>query len=146
MAARTRFLLTILFFASATLACGGSNNNPAGPTPPSAPFATTDLRVGTGTEATLGRNISVHYTGWLYDPSRPEGKGNQFDTSAGRGPFSFVLGTTVITGWNQGIPGMRVGGARRLVIPPELAYGGTPRQGIPANSTLVFDVELLAVQ
>lgn len=144
MASRVRFILWLLFLASTAAACGG--NDTTGPTPPRAPFSATDLRVGTGAEATLGRNISVHYTGWLYDPSRPDGKGNQFDTSAGRGPFSFVLGTTVITGWNQGIPGMRVGGARRLVIPPELAYGATPRQGIPANSTLVFDVELLAVQ
>lgn len=134
--------LALLAFSAA--ACGG--NSSTSPTPPRAAFSATDVRVGTGTEATVGRRISVNYTGWLYDPSRPEGKGQQFDSSAGRGPFSFVLGTTVITGWNQGIPGMRVGGLRRLVIPPELGYGSQAQQGIPANSTLVFDVELLDVQ
>jgi FKBP-type peptidyl-prolyl cis-trans isomerase FkpA len=85
----------------------------------------------------------VSYTGWLYDPARPESKGTQFDSSS---MFSFVLGTgNVIRGWDLGVVGMRVGGLRRLTIPPELAYGSAARTGIPANSTLVFDVMLLNV-
>jgi FKBP-type peptidyl-prolyl cis-trans isomerase len=105
--------------------------------------------VGTGTSATTLRQVSVNYTGWLYDPAQPENKGRQFDTSTGRGPFSFVLGTgAVIRGWDQGVVGMRVGGRRRLVIPPELAYGsqGAGNGAIPPNATLVFDIELLNVQ
>jgi FKBP-type peptidyl-prolyl cis-trans isomerase FkpA len=101
-----------------------------------------DVKVGTGPEATAGHTVVVHYTGWL-----PDGK--KFDSSRDRGePFSFPLGEgQVITGWDQGVAGMKVGGQRKLVIPPDLGYGG---QGappdIPPNSTLVFDVELLGVQ
>ncbi|MBI2189857.1 MAG: FKBP-type peptidyl-prolyl cis-trans isomerase [Acidobacteria bacterium] len=109
--------------------------------------AATDLRVGTGVEAVAGRTLTVHYTGWLYAPTQPDQKGQQFDSSAGRAPFSFVLGAgRVIQGWERGVPGMRVGGLRRLVIPPELGYGAQGAPGIPPNSTLVFDVELLDVQ
>jgi FKBP-type peptidyl-prolyl cis-trans isomerase len=92
--------------------------------------------------------VTVNYTGWLYAPTQPEQKGQQFDTSIGRTPFVFVVGAgRVIQGWDRGVPGMRVGGLRRLVIPPDLAYGaqGAP-PNIPPNATLVFDVELLAVQ
>jgi FKBP-type peptidyl-prolyl cis-trans isomerase len=94
------------------------------------------------------RRITVNYTGWLYDPTRPEQKGSQFDTSAGRAPFTFTLGVgQVIQGWDQGVSGMKVGGLRRLVIPPERGYGanGSPPV-IPPNATLVFDIELLDVQ
>jgi FKBP-type peptidyl-prolyl cis-trans isomerase FkpA len=90
----------------------------------------------------------VNYTGWLYDPGQAENKGRQFDSSVGRQPFAFRLGAGgVIRGWDQGLVGMRVGGQRRLVIPPELGYGagGNP-PAIPSNATLVFDVELLDVQ
>src|SRR4051812_20952518 len=112
------------FALVALLAAGCGSATPVSPTTPGAPFSQTDLRVGTGTEATAGRVITVNYTGWLYDTSQIENKGRQFDTSAGRGPFSFTLGAgTVIRGWDQGVVGMRVGGMRRLVIPPELAYG-----------------------
>jgi peptidylprolyl isomerase/FKBP-type peptidyl-prolyl cis-trans isomerase FkpA len=103
--------------------------------------------VGTGTEATAGRRVTVHYTGWLYDPSQAQNKGRQFDSSVGGQPFTFTLGAnTVIRGWEQGVPGMRVGGQRRLTIPPELGYGaaGSPPV-IPPNATLVFDVEAIAV-
>ena len=101
----------------------------------------TDIQVGTGDEATSGRQVDVHYTGWLTD-------GKKFDSSLDRGePFSFALGGgQVIQGWDQGVVGMKVGGKRKLTIPPELGYG---RQGaggvIPPNATLVFEVELLAV-
>jgi FKBP-type peptidyl-prolyl cis-trans isomerase FkpA len=132
--------------ALAGSACGGGDS-PTSPSQPSAPFSQTDLRAGTGTEATAGRTATVNYTGWLYDPARPENKGTQFDTSAGRGPFAFRLGAgQVIRGWDQGVVGMKVGGARRLVLPPELAYGSTGSGPIPPNATLVFDVDLLDVQ
>jgi FKBP-type peptidyl-prolyl cis-trans isomerase FkpA len=92
--------------------------------------------------------VRVNYTGWLYDLSRPEQKGQQFDSSAGREPFEFLLGSgQVIPGWDRGVAGMKVGGQRRLIIPPDLAYGATGAGGvIPPNATLVFDVELLDVQ
>ena len=110
-------------------------------------FSSTDLRTGTGTEATSGRTVTVHYTGWLYAAGASDNKGTQFDTSAARGPFAFVLGARqVIAGWDQGVAGMRVGGMRRLVIPPNLGYGSTANGPIPGNSTLVFDIELLSVQ
>ena len=104
--------------------------------------------MGTGAEATTGKRASVNYTGWLYDPAQHEQKGRQFDTSVGRGPFAFTLGAgQVIRGWDQGVVGMKVGGQRRLIIPPELAYGasGAGNGAIPPNATLVFDIELLDV-
>lgn len=125
----------------------------AAPQPPPAPEATllvTDLVKGVGDEALPGMTVVVHYTGWLYDPAAKDHHGRQFDSSRERGqPFSFPLGAgRVIRGWEQGIPGMKVGGTRRLVIPPELAYGekGAGRGVIPPDATLLFDVELLAVE
>ena len=100
-----------------------------------------DLVVGTGAEATSGQNVDVHYTGWLTD-------GQKFDSSVDRGrPFSFPLGGgRVIKGWDQGVVGMRVGGKRRLTIPPHLGYGVRGAGSvIPPNATLVFEVELLGV-
>ncbi|NCY26353.1 MAG: FKBP-type peptidyl-prolyl cis-trans isomerase [Alphaproteobacteria bacterium] len=109
---------------------------------------TTDTTIGTGAEATAGQQISVHYTGWLYDPAAPENKGRKFDSSRDRGqPFEFTLGVgQVIGGWDQGFAGMKVGGSRTLVIPPELGYGARGAGGvIPPNATLLFEVELLGV-
>ena len=109
---------------------------------------TTDTTIGTGAEATSGQQISVHYTGWLYDPAAPENKGRKFDSSRDRGPpFEFTLGVgQVIGGWDQGFAGMKVGGSRTLVIPPELGYGARGAGGvIPPNATLLFEVELLGV-
>lgn len=127
--------------------CGGNDSNPSSPSLPGAPFSQTDLRVGTGADASAGKRLTVHYTGWLYDPTQPEQKGRQFDTSVGRQPFGFTLGAgAVIRGWDQGFAGMKVGGQRRLVIPPDLAYGSTGAGSIPPNATLVFDVELLDAQ
>ena len=108
-----------------------------------------DVRAGTGAEAQPGRNVVVHYTGWLYDASRPDRKGAQFDSSRDRNePFSFNLGAgEVIQGWDQGVTGMRVGGQRTLTIPPGLGYGARGAGGvIPPNATLLFDVELLDVR
>ncbi|HLL05739.1 MAG TPA: FKBP-type peptidyl-prolyl cis-trans isomerase [Myxococcaceae bacterium] len=100
-----------------------------------------DLTVGTGAEApTSGRSVVVHYTGWLAN-------GTKFDSSRDRGQtFTFVVGKgDVIKGWDEGVPGMKVGGKRKLVIPASLAYGSTARGSIPANSVLVFDVELISI-
>jgi FKBP-type peptidyl-prolyl cis-trans isomerase FkpA len=127
--------------------CGGDDDPTVGPTPTpttSAPYSQTDLVVGTGATAAPGNQVTVAYTGWLHDSSRPDAKGTQFDSSPS---FQFRLGTgQVIRGWDQGVPGMRVGGQRRLVIPPELAYGSTGRPPIPPNATLVFDITLNNVQ
>jgi len=109
----------------------------------------TDVKVGTGTEATAGKIVSVHYTGWLYDAAAPDHHGAKFDSSRDRGqPFQFPLGGgQVIQGWDQGVVGMKVGGQRTLVIPAELGYGARGAGGvIPPNATLMFDVELLGVQ
>ena len=133
----------ILILALSASACGGSDSAPSTVTPPSAPYSATDLREGTGATATQGRTVTVSYTGWLYDPTKPESKGTQFDTSAS---FSFQLGVgRVIAGWDQGVVGMKVGGQRRLIIPPNLGYGQQMVGTIPPNSTLVFDVMLLNV-
>jgi FKBP-type peptidyl-prolyl cis-trans isomerase FkpA len=108
----------------------------------------TDTVVGKGKEAVAGKTVDVHYTGWLHDPAAKGNRGKQFDSSKGRGPFSFPLGAgRVIKGWDEGVAGMKVGGKRTLVIPPELGYGARGAGGvIPPNATLVFDVELLGVK
>ena len=110
----------------------------------------TDVVPGVGEEALPGKVVIVHYTGWLYDPAAKDQRGRKFDSSRDRGqPLSFPLGAgRVIRGWEQGLPGMKVGGTRRLVIPPSLAYGarGAGNGVIPPNATLLFDVELLAVE
>ncbi len=108
-----------------------------------------DQQVGEGTEAVAGKPVVVHYTGWLYDESAADNKGNKFDSSRDRNdPFMFNLGAgQVIKGWDQGVAGMKVGGQRTLIIPAELGYGARGAGGvIPPNATLVFDVELLDVQ
>jgi FKBP-type peptidyl-prolyl cis-trans isomerase FkpA len=108
-----------------------------------------DTKQGTGTEAVAGKPVAVHYTGWLYDPARPDGKGKKFDSSVDRGePFVFPLGGgRVISGWDQGVAGMKVGGKRTLVIPASMGYGDRGAGGvIPPNATLIFDVELLEVR
>ena len=108
----------------------------------------TDVKLGTGAEAVAGKNVSVHYTGWLYDETAPDHKGKKFDSSRDRGqPFEFPLGAgNVIKGWDVGVAGMKVGGQRTLIIPSEMGYGARGAGGvIPPNATLVFDVELLGV-
>jgi hypothetical protein len=107
-----------------------------------------DTLVGSGNPSVAGQKLTVNYTGWLYDPSKPDFKGKQFDTSSGRGSFSFQLGAGyVIQGWDQGMAGMKIGGKRTLLIPSVLGYG-TSGSGasIPGNAALVFDVELISVQ
>ena len=125
-----------------------SSGSGSGPTPVSGAGTTTasglqywDITMGTGTEAAPGKDVQVHYTGWLAD-------GQKFDSSVDRGePFSFHLGAgQVIPGWDQGVAGMKVGGKRQLKIPPALGYGERGAGGvIPPNATLIFDVQLLGV-
>jgi len=108
-----------------------------------------DVKQGDGAEAVAGKNVIVHYTGWLYDPAAPDSHGAKFDSSVDRKtPFAFPLGGgKVIKGWDQGVEGMKVGGKRTLVIPPDMGYGARGAGGvIPPNATLIFDVELLDVK
>ena len=127
-------LLAVALYASVACAADG--------------LVTNDTVVGNGKQAVTGATVQVNYTGWLYDPKAPDKHGAQFDSSVGRGPFSFPLGAgRVIKGWDQGVAGMKVGGKRTLIIPSELAYGQRGAGGvIPPGATLVFDVELLDVK
>jgi FKBP-type peptidyl-prolyl cis-trans isomerase len=141
---------SLLAAAWLALAIPASAQDPAAPPAPEAVLQVTDILAGIGDEALPGMIVIVHYTGWLHDPSARDGRGKQFDSSRDRRqPFSFPLGAgRVIQGWDQGVPGMRVGGIRRLQIPPALGYGqrSVGKGQIPPNSTLLFEIELLAVE
>ena len=136
-----------ILFAMAKDKSNSQNSQLGGPLEMAAPRITasglsiTDLDLGDGAEATTGQKVTVNYRGILEN-------GKEFDSSYGRGPFNFPLGAgRVIKGWDEGVAGMRVGGKRKLVIPPELAYGNRGAGGvIPPNSTLIFEVELLSVK
>ena len=137
---RVLFPLVLLLAASA---CSSSSSTSA---TSNAPYSQTDLVVGSGAVASSGSRATVGYTGWLYDTSKPDGKGTQFDSSAS---FAFTIGAgQVIRGWEQGVTGMKAGGRRRLILPPDLAYGSAGAGGgvIPPDATLVFDILLLSVQ
>ena len=127
--------------SSVLLLFTGCRQTPA-PSTPAAPDATElkveDLQPGNGAPAVAGQRVTVHYTGWLTD-------GTKFDSSVGGRPFTFRLGAgEVIPGWDQGVAGMRIGGRRKLIIPPQLGYGTAGAPGaIPPNATLLFEVELL---
>lgn len=109
-----------------------------------------DVVKGAGEGISSGQQAVVHYTGWLYDPDAPEHKGKEFDSSRKNGrPFRFVIGSGgVIKGWEEGVQGMQPGGQRQLIIPSSLGYGesGAGRGQIPPNATLLFDIELLAIE
>jgi FKBP-type peptidyl-prolyl cis-trans isomerase len=146
-------LCTFLLAAATAETPATTSTSPATPQAAPAPepaLLVTDLVKGVGDEALPGMVVIVHYTGWLYDDAAEDHRGRKFDSSRDRRqPFSFPLGSAhVIRGWEQGIPGMKVGGTRRLVIPPALAYGekGAGNGVIPPNATLLFEVELLAVE
>lgn len=112
-------------------------------------FIKKDVVIGEGATAEKGQNVSVHYTGWLFEEQAEDKRGTKFDSSVDRGsPFDFPLGAgRVIKGWDEGVQGMKVGGKRTLTIPPEMGYGSAGAGGlIPANATLIFDVELLAIK
>ena len=128
-------------------ACGGK---PA-PAPASAVtvMQSMQIKAGTGESVTAGKVAVVQYTGWLYEAAAKDNKGKQFDSSRNVGqPFRFAVGTgQVIKGWDQGVAGMKVGESRRLIIPPDLAYGDSGAGGvIPPGATLVFDIDLLAIE
>ena len=150
MLARTRqaitgivVLIILVIGGMGMVGCSDSPTSPAN----NAPFSQLDLLAGTGADAEIGRTLSVHYTGWLFNETAPSQKGAQFDSSRGGDPFNFTLGVgQVIAGWDQGFAGMRVGGVRRFIIPPSLGYGVARSGPIPPNSTLLFEVELLDVQ
>lgn len=136
---RSVFVGLSLALLTALSACSGG---------PDAQVIIQSEQAGEGPLARAGDRVAVHYRGWLYDPARPGNKGRAFDSSYERGrPFSFVLGAgQVIDGWDQGVAGMREGGRRTLVIPPELGYGGAGAgAAIPPDATLVFEVELIDV-
>jgi len=106
-----------------------------------------EVGVGTGALAASGKTVKVHYTGWLYTTKVTNNKGTQFDSSSGKPALEFKLGNNeVITGFDQGVTGMKVGGKRTIIMTAAQAYGSQGRSGIPANSGLVFDVELMEVK
>jgi len=145
---RTAFLLILVGVCSA--ACEDSNANPTDPSQVNIEFTTTDITVGTGNQAAVGNTVTVHYTGWLYNSSNTESKGTQFDTSLdGDPPLQIIIGQRrVITGFEQALVGMRVGGKRRVYIPSGLAYGpsGSSNGAIPPNAALVFEIEMITLQ
>lgn len=137
----------------AVTACKRADDPQAAAAPASVPAASApafqkiDAVQGAGAEATAGRTAVVHYTGWLFDPNAANQRGDEFDSSQGRSPFSFQLGAgQVIQGWDVGVQGMKVGGKRTLIVPAEMGYGAGGAGPIPPNATLVFDVELLDVR
>jgi FKBP-type peptidyl-prolyl cis-trans isomerase len=142
-----RLASAVIALVLASVGISGCDDSPTAPAH-FAPFSQTDIRVGTGTDAVTGKLLTVNYTGWLYSTPATDHKGSVFDSSAGlTTPFQFTLGSgQVIRGWDQGIVGMKVGGLRRLIIPPSLAYGGFRNGPIPENATLLFEIELVEVQ
>jgi len=145
-----RKLFVCAALALLTTGCNSDNANPNDPSQVNIEFTTTDITVGTGNAAAIGNSVSVHYTGWLYNQSGIDSKGNQFDTSLDGDPplGPFVLGgSNILTGFQQGVLGMRLGGKRRVYIPPNLAYGssGAGNGLIPPNAALVFEIELMTL-
>ncbi|HEX3950669.1 MAG TPA: FKBP-type peptidyl-prolyl cis-trans isomerase [Steroidobacteraceae bacterium] len=145
--------LSLCMCAVLAAGCGGKSETPPAAAPPAASpvtaLQTTTLKPGTGAAIGGGQIAVVQYTGWLYEAGATDHKGKQFDSSRDRKePFKFPLDTgSVIKGWDQGVVGMKVGESRRLVIPPELAYGDAGAGGvIPPGATLVFDVELVGIE
>ena len=137
----TARLLTVITLIVTAAGCGSSS--PTAPDQSSIPYAQTDLTVGSGAEATAGRTATVQYIGWLYSETGPDKKGSQFDS----GQFAFVVGSNqVVRGFDTAVTGMKVGGTRRAIVPPGLAYGATGSGPIPPNAAVVFEVALINVQ
>ena len=151
-----RFATSIFVFgiAAGIAACGGGTTTSAPPAPDtSGSSAVVALKiievgpVGTGVMAVKNNQVTVHYTGWLYDVKASDLRGTKFESSIGKAPYVFTLGVGgVIKGFDQGVEGMRVGGKRTLIIPSSLGYGASGSGSIPANAALVFDIELIGVQ
>jgi FKBP-type peptidyl-prolyl cis-trans isomerase FkpA len=139
--------ISVVVLAGLIAACGAK---PAtAPTSGVISMQTVELKAGTGEAVAAGKIAVVQYTGWLYEASAPDNKGKQFDSSrTGGQPFRFPVGTgQVIKGWDQGVVGMKIGESRRLIIPADLAYGDAGAGGvIPPGATLVFDIDLLAIE
>jgi FKBP-type peptidyl-prolyl cis-trans isomerase FkpA len=144
--------IALLVCIALSTACSGKSASPPGAVSAATPvnaLQTVTLKAGSGTAIGGGQIAVVQYTGWLYEAGAPDHKGKQFDSSrTRREPFKFPLDTgSVIKGWDQGVVGMKVGESRRLIIPPELAYGDAGANGaIPPGATLVFDVELVGIE
>jgi FKBP-type peptidyl-prolyl cis-trans isomerase FkpA len=142
-----RHLCALFIVVVAAAGCGSSERAPG--QSDITMLITVDEREGTGNEAMTGREVVVHYTGWIYDALARDNQGREFDSSRERNdPLSFRLGAgEVIKGWDDGITGMKVGGRRMLTIPPDMAYGAEGMgELIPPNATLIFDVELIDVK
>lgn len=146
-------LLVMVLSSLLLVACGKSDDKTVAEAPSALSAAPSELQItslatGDGAAATAGQTVTVHYSGWLFDATAENNLGKKFDSSVDRGrPYSFPLGSgRVIKGWDQGVEGMLIGEKRRLVIPPHLGYGARGAgNAIPGGATLVFDVELLAV-
>jgi FKBP-type peptidyl-prolyl cis-trans isomerase len=144
--------IALLACIALNAACSGKSESPPGAASMPSPVTSLQkitLKPGAGAAIAGGQIAVVQYTGWLYEAGATEHKGKQFDSSlTRREPFKFPLDTgSVIKGWDQGVVGMKVGESRRLVIPPELAYGDAGAGGvIPPGATLVFDVELVGIE
>jgi FKBP-type peptidyl-prolyl cis-trans isomerase FkpA len=143
--------LIAAFVALTSLAAcgGGGSDSPTSEFPVESPAALvkTDASIGAGAEAVSGKAVKLHYTGWLYSSTATGFKGAQFDSSVGKTPLAFTLGTNaVVPGFEQGVLGMKVGGKRTVLIPSALGYGAAGRGSIPPNSGIVFDIELLEVK
>jgi FKBP-type peptidyl-prolyl cis-trans isomerase FkpA len=148
--ASNRFTQFALVVCIAVLSACGGQQTVVAPASPVTTLQSTVLTPGTGAAVSAGQTAVVQYTGWLYDAAAKDNKGKQFDSSrvSGGRAFKFPVGTgSVIKGWDQGVVGMTIGESRRLVIPPDLAYGDRGAGGvIPPGATLVFDVELVGIE
>jgi FKBP-type peptidyl-prolyl cis-trans isomerase FkpA len=132
---------------SLSLAACKRDDTPSAATAPAVAFQKIDAVAGAGKEAVAGSTAVVHYTGWLFDPKAPSQRGAQFDSSREGPPFTFQVGAgDVIKGWDEGVQGMKVGGKRTLILPPNMGYGADGAGPIPPNANLIFEVELLDVK
>lgn len=149
MSGRAVFGAVVLFGVATTAACASSGPTaPSGPSLAGVPFSMVDLKVGDGDTVSSGDRIEVWYTGWLYVKAAPDNnKGSSFDSNRDRTLFRYIVGTGhVIEGWDQGVPGMKVGGIRRIIIPPELGYGSDGAGAIAPGATLIFEIEVVSVE
>ncbi len=145
MCFRIVWISVFLFVGSlGFVACGDS---PTSPTSSTVTFSIVDLKVGDGDTVANGDRVQVWFTGWIYVKSAPGNKGQSFDSNRDRELFRYIVGTGhVIDGWDQGVPGMKVGGIRRLIIPSELAYGSEAQGPLPPNASLIFEIEVVTVE
>jgi FKBP-type peptidyl-prolyl cis-trans isomerase FkpA len=140
------FNVVLLVGAVMATGCGSSPTSPSSSSS-GVTFSRVDLTVGNGDTVAKGDRIKVWYTGWIYVKSAPGNKGESFDSNRDRELFRYIVGTGhVIEGWDQGVPGMKVGGIRRLIIPPELAYGSQGQGPIPPGASLIFEIEVVEVE